>query len=63
MDEVLKALENRRNVDVVYLVFAKAFDKVDHNILMKKVEQFGIKGKLHASYQIDINKLWWMENC
>ena len=48
MDEVLKALENRRNVDVVYLDFAKAFDKVDHNILMKKVEQFGIKGKLHA---------------
>jgi hypothetical protein len=45
MDAVLKSLENMKNVDVVYLDFAKAFDKVDHNILMK---QFGIKGKLHS---------------
>ena len=33
---------------MVYLDFAKAFDKVDHIILMKKVQQFGIKGKLHS---------------
>ena len=32
---------------MVYLDFAKAFDKVDHVILMKKVSQFGIKGKLY----------------
>ena len=47
MDEVLKALENKKNVDVVYLDFAKAFDKVDHKILMKKVYKFGIRGKLY----------------
>lgn len=51
MDEVLKSLENGKNVDVVYLDFAKAFDKVDHQILMKKVYQFGIRGKLYTWIQ------------
>ena len=48
MDSVIRALENRKNFDVVYLYFAKAFDKVDHSILMKKVYQFGIRGKIHS---------------
>ena len=43
---VLNELHNNKNVDVVYLDFAKAFDKVDHEILLKKVENFGINGKL-----------------
>ena len=32
----------------IYLDFSKAFDKVDHQILMKKVESLGIGGKLKA---------------
>ena len=47
MEYVINSVEKERNVDVVYLDFAKAFDKVDHQILMKKVHQFGIKGKLY----------------
>ena len=46
MEHILKSLEHV-NIDVVYLDFAKAFDKVDHKILMKKVKQFGITGKLY----------------
>ena len=46
MDHILKSLEHV-NIDVVYLDFAKAFDKVDHKILLKKVRQFGITGKLY----------------
>ena len=30
----------------MFLDFAKAFDKVDHSILMKKVIKHGIKGKI-----------------
>ena len=30
----------------MYLDFSKAFDKVDHEILMKKVESLGINGKI-----------------
>merc|ERR1712138_120751 len=32
--------------DTVFLDFAKAFDKVDHNILLEKVKRHGIGGKI-----------------
>ena len=32
-NKVLKELEKSNNVDVIYLDFPKAFDKVDHGIL------------------------------
>ena len=31
---------------MIYLDFATAFDKVDHNILVHKVKALGIQGKL-----------------
>ncbi len=33
-------------VDMIYLDFAKAFDKVDHHILLRKLKSLGITGKL-----------------
>ena len=33
-------------VDMVYLDFSKVFDKVDHSILLHKVKELGITGKL-----------------
>ena len=35
-------------VDMVYLDFAKAFDKVDHGVLLHKIKTLGITGKLGA---------------
>ena len=44
-DHLLEALKNEDNVDVIYLDFAKAFDKVDHDILLRKFKvKMGIKG-------------------
>lgn len=40
-------------VDVIYLDFAKAFDKVPHQRLLLKLEEIGIKEKL-------VN---WIKNC
>ena len=37
---------NGNNHDVIYLDFAKVFDKVDHEIIVHKLHQFGVQGKL-----------------
>ncbi len=49
---ILRALEEGEGADVIYLDFSKAFDKVKHSILMKKLEHIGIRGNIHK----------WIEN-
>ena len=45
-DDIMSSLsEGSECVDMVYLDFAKAFDKVDHGILLHKLRDFGISGK------------------
>ena len=41
-----KALDDGLQVDVVFLDFAKAFDRVSHVILLQKLYNFGISGSL-----------------
>ena len=45
-DQIISLLEQRQNVDVVYLDFSKAFDKVDHSIVLAKAHNMGVQGKL-----------------
>ena len=52
IDTVLRALNEGNEVDVIYLDYSKAFDKVDHKILLQKMRHYGIKGKFYA----------WVEN-
>ena len=44
--KILEGLEKSNNVDVIYLDFAKAFDKVDHGILLNKLKKIGINDKM-----------------
>ena len=37
-------------VDMIYLDFAKAFDKVDHGILLRKLREIGISGNLEIRF-------------
>ena len=46
-DEILSLIENGLNVDVVYLDFAKAFDKVDIKKVLYKMKCLGVEGKLY----------------
>ena len=46
-DIITKLLEEGKNVDVVYLDFGKAFDKLDIKITLQKLFKMGITGKLH----------------
>ena len=45
-NKILKELEKSNNVDVTYLDFAKASDKVDHGIWLNKIKKIGINGKI-----------------
>ena len=46
IDTILKSLNSGEEVDVIYLDYAKAFDKVDHNILLAKAKRYGIHGEV-----------------
>ena len=45
-DHITSELEKGYGVDVIYLDFAKAFDKVDHGITLQKLKALGIHGNL-----------------
>ncbi|CAL4247912.1 unnamed protein product, partial [Meganyctiphanes norvegica] len=45
-NEIYNALMERKRLDTIFLDFAKAFDKVDHEILLEKVRKHKISGKL-----------------
>ena len=41
-----KAVDEKKGVDVIYLDFKKAFDSVPHQRLLCKLQGYGISGKL-----------------
>ena len=45
-DNIIRLLHNSQTVDVVYLDFAKAFDKVGFMVTMRKLHEMGITGNL-----------------
>ena len=46
-DNVLDSLEKKENPCCVFLDFAKAFDTVNHDILLAKLHHYGIRGSAH----------------
>ena len=45
-EKMLKNLDNRTNTCAIFLDLAKAFDSVSHNILLRKLEKYGIRGNV-----------------
>ena len=46
IDSIIAILEENHNADVIYLDLSKAFDKVNHDILIHKLKLSGISGKI-----------------
>ena len=57
---IIKPVLNREKSCSAFLDFAKAFDTVNHNILLKKLKYYGIRGlplNLFKSDLTGVNKL------
>lgn len=48
MEEITSILDEGESVDVLYLDFAKAFDKVPHKRLLLKLKSLGIDSEVHG---------------
>ena len=48
IEEISKQLDDENNVDVVYTDFSKAFDRVSHCNLIRKILNLGITEKVGA---------------
>lgn len=47
LEEVTEKIDEGKIVEVCYLDFSKAFDSVNHRLLLYKIGNFGIVGKIH----------------
>lgn len=45
--DLAASLENKKQVDAVLLDFSKAFDRVPHTRLLKKLKHYGVTGRIH----------------
>jgi retron-type reverse transcriptase len=51
VDNIQRAIENKEYSCGIFLDFAKAFDTVNHGILLKKLEMYGIRGVANDWFQ------------
>ena len=54
LNDIFEAYMEGKRLDSVFLDFAKAFDKVDHQILLEKVRKHKISGKIGRWIQGDL---------
>ena len=45
IEQIYKSLNNDEEFDMIYLDFAKAFDKVDHAVMLPKLGRYEIGGQ------------------
>ena len=56
IDTIVEALEHHEHVMVLHLDLAKAFDTVDHKILLNKLSHYGIRGKALSWFENYLNE-------
>jgi hypothetical protein len=56
IEDIQKTLDNKRLAIGIFLDLSKVFDVINHNLLLAKLELYGLRGKIHmwlSSYLID----------
>jgi hypothetical protein len=48
IEDLQKALDNRLLVMGIFLDLTKAFDIVNHKLLLAKLEQYGLRGRIYS---------------
>ena len=55
VDQIIESFENNKYTLGVLIDASKAFDTVDHSILLKKLELFGITDRIHNKIKSDLS--------
>ena len=54
--KIVQAFEDKRVAACVFLDFAKAFDTINHEILLSKLDQYGIRGLCNSWFKSYLSK-------
>lgn len=48
VEEIANAIDNDLHTVGIFIDLSKAFDTIDHNYLLEKMEHYGFRGTVHA---------------
>ena len=60
---LLKNMENKKNSICVLLDLSKAFDTIEHSIMLRKLELYSIRGTALTCFQSYLSKRWLRVKC
>ena len=46
LESIYKSIDSKEKIDIIYTDYEKAFDNVDHGILLTKLFNLGVRGKI-----------------
>ena len=51
IDHITEAIKHKKHVIGIFIDLSKAFDTIDHDILLKKLDHYGVRGNVNKLLQ------------